>query len=127
MENKQQFDDIDHPIGLPEGQEWTSKDLEMVKKHAKDYRAEHPISSVLEQYRDKLPKSYYTPMGDSEETHAIGITQGFDAAIALDLPVLFHEWIDDNFLNTEDAIHKHQCADISELYRFWSNYIYKPE
>lgn len=59
---------------------------------------------------------------------------GFDAAIALDLPVKFAEWKDENWHKHEvklEVLDKTHVFDrnvsMKQLYQYWIDNIYKPE
>lgn len=75
--------------------------------------------------------NYWNEYLEKEESfgveHDETFNLGFDAAISLDLPVFFHDWLDEEFLSTDDACMKLQCADTSELYRYWIENIFKIE
>ena len=94
----------------------------------------------LEEYRDKEADALLWD-GCEVNNHCFdcgcpdledGYKRGFDAAIALDLPVKFAEWM---LVNTEHKvggirvmkINKHHYFNSAkELYQYWLDNIYKP-
>lgn len=82
----------------------------------------------LEEYRDKKVKERWGGnltwnLDDSDLEREYGA--GFDAAIALDLPVKFAEWYHEYELGlTELSL---DFTTLKELYNHWIENIYKPE
>ena len=111
----------------------------------------------LEEYRDKtgeLKVDETTLYGGKKanigssarsywENQFLGFQQGFDAAIALDLPVKFAEWMTERIFHhdilMDDQVWRHgniwtrlpvsKDAWVTpiELYQYWIDNIYKPE
>lgn len=102
----------------------------------------------LEEHRDKEAEDYisdYDPLQGtyqySKEAVKWGYKNGFDAAIALDLPIKFAEWqINEGitYYNPDGKIgfpnsyfrkdnHSMDIETPKELYQYWLENIYKPE
>jgi hypothetical protein len=97
----------------------------------------------LEEYKEDLAtkrgKSYYKLLNNmliGESALASAFEKGFDAAIALDLPVKFMEWSADLISTRKDRHILHLLPEVSkqdrwytekELYQYWIENIYKPE
>ena len=85
----------------------------------------------LEEYRDNLLEQD-VPVFDHEGHYGNNmIKKGFDAAIALDLPVKFAEWFETKEPSWKDWRREHYLLSDSELrqraYQYWIENIYKPE
>lgn len=87
----------------------------------------------LEQYKQKLLSDSREYNADDAIEH--GMETGFDAAIVLNLPIKFAEWIaeleiakdDEPFMwwwNRQDG--SNPRISTKELYEYWINNIYKP-
>lgn len=92
------------------------------------------MSNKLDEYRDRL---------DKQTVYDKGFVQGFDAAIALNLPVKFNRWVNSSLwtlINEEDDIWEQRVVSTKvamgveieiktgqELYKYWIDHIYKPE
>lgn len=80
----------------------------------------------LEEYRDSLliecmPFDHEGHYGNNM------IIKGFDAAIALDLPVKFADWWDDLTDWSDILAHfGHSSPNTKQLYEYWLEKIYKP-
>lgn len=98
--------------------------------------------SKLEEYRDK--KAEEESKGCITYKEGNFYRMGFDAAIALDLPVKFAEWregyiamllaeFDQKYYQTRDEYipHKERAAithqSTKKLYKYWLDNVYKPE
>lgn len=91
----------------------------------------------LKKLKNKLAKKTH-PITDESTFNGIlqdGFKDGFDAVIALDLPVKFAEWKVDHPFNMKnralwlDIIKKvgHNTPSTSELYQYWIDNIFKPK
>lgn len=109
--------------------------------------------SKLEEYKMNLSyketEEYPSSIRVGEEAaydigHSAGFVDGFDAAIALDLPVKFAKWLKNLDNGTEHydyytgkksesiSFSPSDCFEddimtVEELYQYWINNIYKPE
>jgi hypothetical protein len=94
----------------------------------------------LEEYRDKrvTESTQFIPTAQDDReliNERNFYKSGFDAAIALDLPVKFAEWIKKEAwygninLNASESIWVRNKGFMSpkELYKYWIENIYKPE
>jgi len=86
----------------------------------------------LETYREILVGKSWD---DNHNTEQMALRQGFDAAVALDLPVKFHSWAKDYpFGYKNHALNWHiqeqtgsQYPTDTQLYQYWIDNIYKLE
>lgn len=91
----------------------------------------------LEEYRENQSLNE-----DYNSGRDVVFKRGFDAAIALDLPVKFAEWHQELECCTEhpenmpelwdenptlEGFTSHSLKPMEELYQYWINNIYKPE
>jgi hypothetical protein len=88
----------------------------------------------LEEYRDKEAKEERKNTYINEKDREKGFKAGFDAVIALDLPVKFAEWLrkDWNYVKGKyrhkgDFYKNYNLQTEKELYQYWIENIYKPE
>lgn len=84
------------------------------------------MSKVLEDLKKKLIDEFYTSCEPVNNGTNFGC--GFDAAIGLELPVLFAEWVDINGMKKvmQEAYTPNgkPCRGISDLYSYWLENIY---
>lgn len=93
----------------------------------------------LEEYRDKVEKkhreNFEKDYFQEEPLHQFhkgaSFEEGFDAAIALDLPIKFAEWFETKEPSWKDWRREHYLLGGSELrqraYQYWIENIFKPE
>lgn len=89
----------------------------------------------LEEYREKFSQEKAqsgTPFSTEISKRRYFVQEGFDAAIALDLPIKFAEWKNTlkwekegfHYLDLPEGI---ILNEVSDLYKYWIDNIYKPE
>lgn len=97
----------------------------------------------LEEYRDEMVLSYSVPEDDTDLYYSDGYEDGhkagFDAAIALDLPVKFHIWTQEQeepalaYLSDDDEWSvdlphlERKLVSTKELYQYWIEHVYEPD
>src|SRR5690348_860670 len=95
----------------------------------------------LEEYRNTSANKQLSPYCE-EGNHSFdcgcpdkeeGFVNGFDAAIALDLPVKFAEWLDSSTAFIHSPMRRVLSSNFSvelqtdkEAYEYWINNVYKP-
>lgn len=92
------------------------------------------MNNKLDEYRDREAASYDNCASSMAESMwmPMGYAAGFNAAIALDLPVKFALWERVDDVNRRAFIEKFneendRHPDLGELYKYWLDNIYKPE
>jgi len=85
----------------------------------------------LEEYRDQLANKL------KHDTHVDIYMDGFNAAIALDLPVKFSEWRSKTFSNTTHVTHPQfwtaidnhswKFMDHDDSFKYWIEHVYDPK
>jgi len=81
-------------------------------------------------------EEYKKTLKISNASHGFGVSEGFDAAIALDLPVKFAEWANKNrWYSFEQGVWKQTAEHGSagktptktskELYQYWLDNVFK--
>jgi len=87
------------------------------------------MPNQLEQYRERNAKKAFPR---SSTVMQVGYKEGFDAAIALELPVRFNSWAN-NEQGLSEAAQKaisnenNSISNNKELYQYWITNVYKPE
>lgn len=96
----------------------------------------------LEEYKINKPQIYTVPkihhkkaaMQAFSDGYEMGHDAGFDAAIALDLSIKFHEWIrksckEGDIRDMENGSYKmdDHFYITEELYKYWIDNIYSPD
>jgi len=79
----------------------------------------------LEEIRDKKANSF-NPYRQEIETLSHIYNAGFDAAIGLDLPVLFADWKENVSHTQAKKMGLKKDASNKDLYHYWLNNIYQP-
>jgi hypothetical protein len=92
------------------------------------------MNNKLEEYKEAFSENFEDRSSVQYNTgRRDGRKEGFDAALALNLPILYKKWYVGEILKCQesisysDKVKPYAGLDDKELYQYWRDNIYKPE